>query len=341
MARAQRRSRDTYGKIGVLAALWAIGCGSESENSPAEGPGPVTDGGGGSGGTSTGGTANGGNPSGGSAGEPVGAGNTWSELSSIEWTLNPAEEKNLCRRQTLTEDVFIGGFRGGAELGMHHAVIFLAENPPLAPDGLSTCPPFETERVMLFAAGVGTGDLVFPSGVATRIPAGSQILFSLHSYNPTTDPLTGTSAIQMIQLDEAEVEHEATIVLSGKVITLSVPPGESTQRGTCTLTGDVTAFAAFPHMHQLGTHLMTRILPSTGEPVPVLDMDFSFEDQRYVEFEPIALHAGDTVEVNCTYQNPGAAVGFGESSDTEMCFTGLYWYPPIEIGSFGSFCFND
>ena len=93
-------------------------------------------------------------------GAPVGAGDTWSELSSIEWALNPAEEKNLCRRQTLAEDVFIGGFRAGTEVGMHHAVIFLAENPTLTPDGLATCPPFETERVMLFAAGVGTGVVV-------------------------------------------------------------------------------------------------------------------------------------------------------------------------------------
>ena len=61
-------------------------------------------------------------------------------------------------------------------------------------------------------------------------------------------------------------------------------------------------------------------------------------DQSYREFEPLELHAGDTIEVNCTYQNPGAAVGFGESSDSEMCFTGLYWYPPMGIGSF---CFND
>ena len=43
---------------------------------------------------------------------------------------------------------------------------------------------------------------------------------------------------------------------------------------------------------------------------------------------------GDVLTTYCTYENTaetnppsGAPVGFGESSDDEMCFTDLFYYP--------------
>lgn len=116
---------------------------------------------------------------------------------------------------------------------------------------------------------------------------------------------------------------------------------ESTQTGTCTLPGDITIFAAIPHMHQLGTHMMTRGLPVGGEALPILDQDYSFDQQTVKSFDtPLHLKQGDTIEVNCTYDNPGdTTIAFGQSSNAEMCYTGFYWYPPL--GGPSAFCNND
>ena len=44
---------------------------------------------------------------------------------------------------------------------------------------------------------------------------------------------------------------------------------------------------------------------------------------------------GDTVHVECTYQNTtDSPVMFGESTLSEMCFTGLYRYPAGSDPSF-------
>ncbi len=47
----------------------------------------------------------------------------------------------------------------------------------------------------------------------------------------------------------------------------------------------------------------------------------------------VSLKAGERVEVECSYENPGAEpVPFGDSSLDEMCFAGLYRYPRGEGG---------
>jgi hypothetical protein len=42
--------------------------------------------------------------------------------------------------------------------------------------------------------------------------------------------------------------------------------------------------------------------------------------------------------VTCSYNNTtGAAVGFGDSSDNEMCFAGMYRYPAANSSLFCPF----
>jgi hypothetical protein len=47
----------------------------------------------------------------------------------------------------------------------------------------------------------------------------------------------------------------------------------------------------------------------------------------------LKLKAGDTVDVECTYNNTtDRTVAFGESSLDEMCFIGLYKFPLSDDG---------
>jgi hypothetical protein len=93
-------------------------------------------------------------------------------------------------------------------------------------------------------------------------------------------------------------------------------------------------------MHTRGTHLMARALPVGSDPIPIIDSPYSFDDQRVTMLaDPIELSQGDTIEINCTYQNSGdTPVAFGQSTNAEMCFAGLLWSPPVLAGTA---CFND
>ena len=80
-------------------------------------------------------------------------------------------------------------------------------------------------------------------------------------------------------------------------------------------------------MHQLGTHLKTTVTVS-GETKVIHDGDYDFEEQRQYPIDLLNFKPGDTIATECTFENPSTRnVGFGESSDTEMCFSVLFRYP--------------
>jgi hypothetical protein len=87
-------------------------------------------------------------------------------------------------------------------------------------------------------------------------------------------------------------------------------------------------FAVAPHMHQLGVHLKAVANRAGGEPVTLYDGPYDFNEQRQFTANQLGLKVGDTISVECTYQNDTQrTVSFGESSLDEMCFIGLYRYP--------------
>jgi hypothetical protein len=62
-------------------------------------------------------------------------------------------------------------------------------------------------------------------------------------------------------------------------------------------------------------------------PVTLYDGPYDFFEQRQFAAS-LALKAGDSIQVECTYQNDTQrTVKFGESSLDEMCFLGVYRYP--------------
>ena len=85
-------------------------------------------------------------------------------------------------------------------------------------------------------------------------------------------------------------------------------------------------------MHQLGTHIKNTLTIGGVENV-LHDADYTFNEQYQLPIGPIALSAGDAVNTTCTYSNTrSTTVTFGESSDTEMCFTVLFRYPSSGSG---------
>ncbi|MBP6845324.1 MAG: hypothetical protein KA201_16335, partial [Kofleriaceae bacterium] len=59
------------------------------------------------------------------------------------------------------------------------------------------------------------------------------------------------------------------------------------------------------------------------------DQPYDFEHQNFQLVAPfVELRPGDVLTTTCSYNNTtGATVRFGDSSDDEMCFTDLFYYP--------------
>ncbi len=264
---------------------------------------------------------------GGDGGEAAaGGGSTtsgWVPLITGSWELAEFDEiTSDLHFVTLDRDIYVGAIRPISPPGTHHTVLALGS--------LGTS--------FLYASGVGTNELSFPAGVGLKLHAGDTLVLQLHVFNPAGEPLAGTSGIEVIEVSEADVQEVAELFLPGPTDLQIGPNQMTTQSGTCTVQAPTHVFALFPHMHQLGKRLKTT-LTIAGEQTVLYDEPYEFAHQPFVGFEPIAMAAGDTVTTECTWENTTAElVGWGESSNAEMCFSIMYRYPATGSSSVGGFC---
>jgi hypothetical protein len=254
-------------------------------------------------------------------------------LLTTTWTLPPptstTPDQYFCASYTLKEDVILDAFHSISPNGTHHTV--LSVGPPTGPDNPGRpCGAGSNHDALLYASGVGTDDFVFPEGVGVRVEAGQQLQLNVHTFNATDSELTGTSGVAARAVES--VEQEAEFLFVGPV-GFSIP-GDGEEHdftGECGVNQDQTVLNWWPHMHQYGTHMTIEV---NGEVVH--DERFRFNDQvNYPTNRQI--QAGDTIRVTCRYVNDtGEAVGWGDSSNAEMCFAGSYRYPK---GGDSGFCF--
>jgi hypothetical protein len=234
-----------------------------------------------------------------------------------------------CVRVTLTEDTYLTSIMAQAPLGSHHTVLSLAGgNGTAGPDGEQDCGVSTLGTVMLYASGVGTSPLDFPPDVGIKIAAGTQIHLNLHLYNASDETITGESAI-LVKQQSAAPPMLAEMVFAGKFL-FQIPSNNQpyTTTGGCTANSSYNLFAVWPHQHKLGTHHKFEIIRG-GNSTVLHDAAFAFGEQHYYLKDPVfAVQSGDQIRTTCTWvNNTGSNVTFGDSSDTEMCFTGLYRYP--------------
>jgi hypothetical protein len=260
---------------------------------------------------------------------------SFTTLITANWSM-PAgtDDTYRCAALTVDQDMWITAFRDLSPLGTHHSVVSLSASPTRA-DGEYGCNAGTLEHSMLFASGVGTDELAFPPGVAIKVPAGSQLHLNLHLYNASDETLEGPSGTLVKLVTADQVQEEAEVVFGGTTsIALQNSENEQTITGGCEFEADATVLTLWPHMHQLGRHMKVTHEKQSGDEV-LLDQPFDFNEQVNYDITPVEVKNGERLEVVCTYLNDtGGTVFFGDSSDAEMCFVGIYRYPATNAGLF-------
>ncbi len=247
-----------------------------------------------------------------------------------DWNLPPGGEGYFCVYATVPRDLYINALRPLNPLGTHHTVLTRYEGTHA--DGVVPCDVGTNGQNMIYGSGVGAPDFAFPAGVGLHLAQGSRLLLNLHLFNASDTPLTGRSGTLIKETTAAEVPNLAELVLAGPTATLSIPTGVSTQSGNCQISNvtsqPIQLFALSQHMHKLGTHMKSVITRGSTE-IVLQDVPYSFEEQTFHLVSPVVeLRPGDVLSTQCTYDNTtGSPHRFGESSNDEMCFTDLFYYP--------------
>jgi hypothetical protein len=256
----------------------------------------------------------------------------WQVLAEGSWTLPPGStDSYYCIYATVPRDMYIKAFRPLIPDGTHHTVATYYTGASPA-DGIYPCDVGTNGQSMFYGSGVGSPDFVFPTGVGLHMTAGQRVLINLHLYNASEGELSGTSGTLFQEAEASEIQNVAEIVLAGPTLTLNIPEGESVQSGTCNVSAitdvPIQVFSLSQHMHRLGHHLRTLVTRGDDE-FMLQDIDYEFESQTFQYVNPaVELRPGDRITTFCHYNNDtGGPVGFGESSDDEMCFSDLFYYP--------------
>ena len=263
---------------------------------------------------------------------------TPTEIIGRDWTVQPGMETYKCIGIQVDHDMYIHGFKTLNPVGEHHTVLTVTDQlGGLGHTQLGEydCSVLTLDLNMLFASGVGTDSMELPDGIGVEVKAGQYLNLNLHLFNTTDQPITAHSGIVATPMDPVDAAHQAEMIFAGTV-NIDVPAGQTvTVGGGCTFQNNATLFTYWPHMHQHATHQKVT-LTQNGVADVIHDQDFSFSEQKNYPLAPmLQIHAGDSLRTDCTYTNTGTTdVMFGDSSNSEMCFTGLYRYPKQAVSLF-------
>lgn len=255
-------------------------------------------------------------------------------VESIEYTLEPGEERYICTTVTLEEAKNFHRWIIGDYVGVHH--MFLAESiAPEPEEEVFECPElFRPTWMPLFTTGNGHVTLDLPAETAFKVEAGTQIVMQLHLLNTTAEPLTEQVEVFAETISDQEAVSEANLYAFGTTV-IDIPPRSKHDIvHECVMGRSMDAFVVFPHMHQLGTETIFETGMSKDSMEVAWQGPWDFDNQELVPAD-ISFEKGMNVRLTCRYDNPfDHAVGYGESSLEEMCFFSVFAkdIPPLEGG---------
>jgi mono/diheme cytochrome c family protein len=209
--------------------------------------------------------------------------------------------------------------RPGNPSVVHHVNVFL--RPKGAPKDTIY---YNAMRDVYFTVMVpGNAATTWPAGIAKVIPAGWDIVLSIH-YQPNGQLQTDQTSIGLLLADVSTIRQQTATRAMLKEDIVVPPNSVTTLTNEWTLEDDFTLFALMPHMHLRGRSMRVE---ADGEVLlNVPQFDFNWQ-HRYVLAEPKRLKKGTkivaTAEFDNTHANPNnpdpnATVRTGNQSTDEM-----------------------
>ena len=185
----------------------------------------------------------------------------------------------------------------------------------------------------------GTPGRRYPLDTATRLVAGSTLVFQMH-YTTTGQATTDRTSIGLVFADKPpKTELRGSALVNGN---FEIPPGAADHRvdAEMTLNRDITLWSMLPHTHVRGKRWSYDITYPDGRTETILSVpNYDFEWQTdYMFKRPLELPKGTRLHATAWYDNSPAnksnpdstkPVWWGDQTWEEMMFTGLvYSLPP-------------
>jgi hypothetical protein len=179
----------------------------------------------------------------------------------------------------------------------------------------------------------GNGTRMYSPGTATRLIAGSTLVFQMH-YTTIGKDTTDRTSIGLIFAKEPPKTPLINAALANGG--LHIPAGAADHRvdAEMTINQDITLWSMLPHTHVRGKRWEYQAIYPDGRTETILSVPrYDFEWQTdYVYAEPKKLPKGTKVHATAWYDNstanksnpdPTKEVWWGDQTFEEMMFTGF------------------
>lgn len=258
----------------------------------------------------------------------------WSVVAGRPWTMPGETEGYVCYAVHLTSDEYLTGFRLASPNQAQNEVLLTLSDSPVT-EGSFACNAGSLGAHLIYASNVGTEAITFPSGFGVHASAGQYLLLNIHLNNLANTSVTDSTRIEARIGTAADVTTSIDMQLAGTFL-INIPNDGQvhTASGQCNATADNHLLAFLPLMRTAATHQTVSIVTDTTTQL-LFDQDFdSQHDSYWHPATPIQLNFGDRIRTVCSYLNTGAGtLTFGESSQNESCFAGIYRYPTSATSS--------
>lgn len=208
-------------------------------------------------------------------------------------------------------------------------------------------------RTIIAAWAVGGLAFYYPNDVSYSIggPGSSQyFLMQMHYDNPRG--LTGvvdSSGIKVV-LTETPRQYDAGVLVIGQVLQgMFIPPRATNYTLVAECSSDctsrlippsgITFVASLLHTHEAGRGLAIRQFRGGNELLPPVDINLNYDfDYQQVNIIPRrVIEPNDRLTLECFYDNVhNETIVGGESTQEEMCFGFIYYYPRLPLSG----CFS-
>lgn len=189
---------------------------------------------------------------------------------------------------------------------VHHVLVFVLPEAVLHDPAIRRQTAIDESRGYWAAYVPGNDSVIFPEGMAKRLPKKSVLLFQIH-YTPNGKATEDQMKIGLVFASESPKHTVHTVAVVDRH--LEIPPGASNHMETASISlpADAKILAFMPHMHVRGKAYRYEMLPpdEQSEPTTILDIpryDFNWQ-LRYALREPLHAPAGSMIIGTAWYDN--------------------------------------
>jgi hypothetical protein len=184
----------------------------------------------------------------------------------------------------------------------------------------------------------GNGYRIYEPGTATKLPAGSSLVFQMH-YTPTGKATTDRSSIGIVFAKEKpKIELRGAVLANGALHIKANDPNARVD-AEMTVNRDIELYSILPHTHVRGKGWEYEAIYPDGRKETLLSVphyDFDWQTD-YIYKQPVRIPKGTRIHATAWYDNstanksnpdPSKDVWWGDQTWEEMMFTGLTFSVP-------------